>query len=100
VHLLHQSGTLGRFDTVLHLGACSATMERDAAFLIRNNFDFTKDLAVWSLVNDARFVHASFATTYGDGAQGMSDTAPLEPFNALIVPVEISPTDARNRPKP
>src|SRR5580698_7787883 len=33
-----QSGALGDFDLVLHLGACSATTERDAAFLFRNNF--------------------------------------------------------------
>lgn len=78
-----QSGALGKFDTMLHLGACSATTERDAAYLIRNNFEFTKDLAAWSLGNDARFVHASSAATYGDGAQGMSDTAPLEPLRPL-----------------
>src|SRR5579883_1464811 len=40
-----QSGTLGKFDTVLHLGAGSATTETDAAFLIRNNYEFTKNLA-------------------------------------------------------
>ena len=44
-----QNGALGKFDLVLHLGACSSTTERDAGFLIRNNFEFTKDLAAWSL---------------------------------------------------
>jgi ADP-L-glycero-D-manno-heptose 6-epimerase len=34
---------------VFHLGACSATTERDASYLIRNNFEFTKDLAARSL---------------------------------------------------
>src|SRR3954464_7638898 len=29
-----ESGALGSFDLVLHLGACSATTERDASFLI------------------------------------------------------------------
>jgi len=70
-----QSGALGKFDAVLHLGACSATTERDAAYLIRNNFEFTKDLAAWSLANEARFVYASSAATYGDGSAGMADTA-------------------------
>ncbi len=73
----------GRFDCVLHLGACSATTERDASFLIRNNYEFTKDLAAWSLANGARFVYASSAATYGDGARGMSDTGPLEPLRPL-----------------
>jgi len=68
-----QSGALGDFHLVLHLGACSATTEKDASFLIRNNYEFTKDLAAWSLANNARFVYASSAATYGDGSAGMED---------------------------
>lgn len=78
-----QSGALGAFDLVLHLGACSATTERDASFLIRNNYEYTKDLAAWSLAQGARFVYASSAATYGDGSAGMSDTAPIEPLRPL-----------------
>ena len=78
-----ESGALGKFDCVLHLGACSATTEHDASFLIRNNFEFTKNLAAWSLANGARFLQASSAATYGDGARGMSDTAPIEPLRPL-----------------
>ena len=44
-----QNGALGKFDLILHLGACSSTTERDAGFLIRNNYEFTKDLAAWAL---------------------------------------------------
>ncbi|MEM9227581.1 MAG: NAD-dependent epimerase/dehydratase family protein, partial [Verrucomicrobiota bacterium] len=58
---------------VFHLGACSATTERDARYLIENNYEYTKVLAAWSLATGARFVYASSAATYGDGAQGMDD---------------------------
>ena len=68
-----QSGALGKFDLVLHLGACSATTEKDATYLIQNNYEFTRDLAAWSLANKARFVYASSAATYGDGSAGMED---------------------------
>ena len=68
-----QNGALGKFNFVLHLGACSSTTERDASYLIRNNYEFTKDLAAWSLANRTRFVYASSAATYGDGAAGMAD---------------------------
>ena len=68
-----QSGVLGKFDLVLHMGACSSTTERDAGFLFRNNFEFTRDLADWSLAKKVRFVYASSAATYGDGAAGMED---------------------------
>src|SRR6202789_2420748 len=64
-----QSGALGKFDLVLHMGACSSTTEKDATYLIKNNYEFTKDLAAWSLANKTRFVYASSAATYGDGAQ-------------------------------
>ncbi len=36
------SESLGRFDVVLHMGACSSTTERDAAYLVRNNYEFTQ----------------------------------------------------------
>ena len=68
-----QSGALGKFDLVLHMGACSATTEKDSTYLIKNNYEFTKDLAVWSLANKTRFVYASSAATYGDGLAGMDD---------------------------
>ena len=68
-----QNGGLGKFDLILHLGACSSTTERDASYLIRNNYEFTKDLAAWSLANKTRFVYASSAATYGDGSAGMED---------------------------
>lgn len=64
---------LGRFDLALHLGACSATTERDATYLAKNNFAFTKDLAHWALAREVRYVYASSAATYGDGDAGMAD---------------------------
>jgi ADP-L-glycero-D-manno-heptose 6-epimerase len=60
-------------ELVFHLGACSSTTERDASYLVRNNFEYTKTLARWALAHDARFVYASSAATYGDGSAGMSD---------------------------
>lgn len=80
---------LGRFDCVLHMGACSSTTEPDASYLARNNFEFTKQLAEWALGRGARFVYASSAATYGDGLAGMDDRAEspealqrLRPLNA------------------
>jgi ADP-L-glycero-D-manno-heptose 6-epimerase len=66
-------GTLGEFDLILHLGACSSTTEKDAAHLIRNNYEYSKRLAAWALEHGVRFVYASSAATYGDGLAGMSD---------------------------
>jgi ADP-L-glycero-D-manno-heptose 6-epimerase len=68
-----ESGALGAFDLVLHMGACSSTLERDATYLVHNNFESTKTVAAWSLARGARFVYASTAATYGAGEAGMSD---------------------------
>jgi ADP-L-glycero-D-manno-heptose 6-epimerase len=69
----YQGGELGEFDLVLHMGACSSTTERDASYLIRNNYEFTKSLCDLTLWKGARFVYASSAATYGGGEVGMSD---------------------------
>ena len=66
-------GNGGDFSLVLHMGACSATTEKDAGYLMRNNFEFTRALCRWSLAHGARFVYASSAATYGDGGRGMDD---------------------------
>ena len=74
----------GKFSAIFHLGACSATTERNAAYLVDNNFNVTKELASWSLTHGARFIYASSAATYGDGSQGMDDKNPdIESYRPL-----------------
>lgn len=60
-------------DAVIHLGACSATTEPDATYLIKNNFEYSRKLALAALAADARFIYASSAATYGDGENGFVD---------------------------
>jgi ADP-L-glycero-D-manno-heptose 6-epimerase len=62
-----------RIDAVIHLGACSTTTEQDASYLVKNNFEYTKQLALFADQNGIRFIYASSAATYGDGANGFSD---------------------------
>lgn len=60
-------------EAVIHLGACSATTEPDATYLIRNNFEYSRKLALTALAANARFIYASSAATYGDGEHGFVD---------------------------
>jgi ADP-L-glycero-D-manno-heptose 6-epimerase len=62
-----------RVRAIIHLGACSSTTERDASYLIRNNFEYSKQLARFAMDNNARFIYASSAATYGDGELGFDD---------------------------
>ncbi len=70
---------------VVHLGACSSTTERDADFLMENNFHYSCRLAEWAAARGIRFLYASSAATYGDGSLGFSDaddaTRTLRPIN-------------------
>jgi ADP-L-glycero-D-manno-heptose 6-epimerase len=71
---------------VFHLGACSSTTERDADFMFRNNYQYTQDLARWSVMHGIRFIYASSAATYGDGSLGMDDgTDDLDKLRPLNV---------------
>lgn len=60
-------------DAIIHLGACSDTIETNGDYLLENNFRFTVRLAEWALKHEKRFIYASSAATYGDGSLGFND---------------------------
>jgi ADP-L-glycero-D-manno-heptose 6-epimerase len=57
----------------IHLGACSDTLEMDGDYLMENNFRYTVRLAEYAMKHNQRFIYASSAATYGDGALGFDD---------------------------
>lgn len=76
----HESG----IKAFIHLGACSSTVEKNADYLLENNYRFSVRLAEYALKHHLRFVYASSAATYGDGSKGFSDDhALLEHFSPL-----------------
>ena len=60
-------------DSLIHMGANSSTTEMNADHLLFNNYEYTKELAKYSIKNDIRFIYASSAATYGDGSLGFDD---------------------------
>lgn len=62
---------------IIHLGACSATTELDASYLVKNNFEYSRKLALFARGRGARFIYASSAATYGNGELGFSDDETL-----------------------
>lgn len=75
-------------EAIFHLGAISATTERDADLIVETNVVLTRRLWKWCGNNDVRFIYASSAATYGDGEAGFADNqtiddlAKLRPLNA------------------
>lgn len=70
-------------DAVVHMGACSSTTERNADYLMGNNYRFTRTLAEWAVPRDIRFLYASSAATYGAGESGFSDEIGLSTLTPL-----------------
>jgi ADP-L-glycero-D-manno-heptose 6-epimerase len=78
----------GRAESIgafIHLGACSSTVEGNASYLLDNNYRFSIRLAEYALKHNQRFIYASSAATYGDGALGFTDDEAslkmLQPMN-------------------
>ncbi|MEO6913998.1 MAG: ADP-glyceromanno-heptose 6-epimerase [Candidatus Baltobacteraceae bacterium] len=69
--------------TVFHLGACSSTLETDAAYLMANNYEFTKDIAHWSAGRNMRMLYASSAATYGGLEEHLDDRCDLDSLRPL-----------------
>jgi ADP-L-glycero-D-manno-heptose 6-epimerase len=82
---LIDGGKMPKPSSVIHMGAESSTMLPDADLYIRNNYEYSKTLAEWSLGCKAKFIYASSAATYGSGENGYSDsdenTQKLIPLN-------------------
>ena len=72
-------------ELVLHMGACTDTTEFNMDYLMTQNYEYSKRLCSWCLNNGVRFIYASSAAVYGDGAKGFSDrdelTFELKPLN-------------------
>jgi ADP-L-glycero-D-manno-heptose 6-epimerase len=69
---------------IIHMGAISATTERDWNRLLDHNIRYSQLLWQWCSEHEVPFLYASSAATYGDGHAGYSDTSidNLRPLNA------------------
>jgi ADP-L-glycero-D-manno-heptose 6-epimerase len=77
-------------EAVFHFGACSATTEADTGYLLDNNYRYSMDVCAWCLRHETRFIYASSAATYGDGAQGYADTDAVTPTLRPLTPYGFS----------
>lgn len=73
LNLILAGGLPAGTTNVIHLGACSSTTEKDADFLMRNNYHYSMELCKAALKANARFIYASSAATYGAGEHGFND---------------------------
>ncbi len=88
----------GQIDGILHIGAITDTSFLDMDELQARNVRYTRTLALWAIAQNVRFVYASSASVYGDGALGFSDaddvTPTLLPLNPYAFSKWLSDTEA------
>ena len=70
-------------EVVIHMAAISSTTEPDADKIVHSNFTLSRDLFRWCADRQRRFIYASSAATYGDGAHGFDDDNDYEALAAL-----------------
>ncbi|MES2502028.1 MAG: ADP-glyceromanno-heptose 6-epimerase [Pseudomonadota bacterium] len=70
-------------DAIIHMGAISATTERDFNKLVEANIHYSQDLWGWCAEHEVPFFYASSAATYGNGSNGYDDVSidKLRPLN-------------------
>lgn len=69
---------------VVHMGACSATTEKDGDFLMDNNYGYSKFLWDFCCKWQIKFIYASSAATYGMGELGYDDDVSPEELKKLM----------------
>ena len=72
-----------QIDAIIHMGAISATTERDFNKLVQNNIRYSQFLWEWSAENKVPYLYASSAATYGAGEEGYDDTCDLNSLRPL-----------------
>jgi ADP-L-glycero-D-manno-heptose 6-epimerase len=82
IRMVRAGTSFGQINAVFHMGACSTTTEWDGQYMMRNNFEYSKDLLNWCQLNNSQFLYASSASVYGLGHEGFKEVRKCErPIN-------------------
>ncbi len=69
-------------EVIFHQGACSDTMEADGRYMMRVNYEYSKELLAFCEQRACPFIYASSAATYGNGDNGFREERACEdPLN-------------------
>lgn len=68
---------------IIHMGAISATTERDVDLIVERNVRLSIDLWSFATARQIPFIYASSAATYGDGNLGFVDSEDMQDLLGL-----------------
>ncbi|AUR53041.1 ADP-glyceromanno-heptose 6-epimerase [Aquella oligotrophica] len=80
-----QSIVAGEYDNqvdyIFHQGACSATVEADGRYIMKNNYEYSCLLLEYAQKNEVPMIYASSAATYGASSKFVEDRENEIPLN-------------------
>ena len=68
---------------IFHLGACTNTLENNWDYLIKNNYIYTKKLAIFCARKNIKLIYASSASVYGKSSGFQDETKNINNFIPL-----------------
>ena len=68
----------GPVDVIFHEGACSDTMNYDGRYMMKNNYEGSKDILHYCLERRIPLLYASSASPYGSGKNGFCEVSDCE----------------------
>ena len=68
----------GPVEVIFHEGACSDTMNYDGRYMMKNNYEGSKDILHYCLERRIPLLYASSASTYGSGKHGFREVSDCE----------------------
>ena len=69
---------VGPIEVIFHEGACADTMEYNGKYMMKNNYEGSKNLFHYCQDRAIPFIYASSASTYGNGTNGFVETPEAE----------------------
>lgn len=72
---------LDQIEIIFHQGACSSTTETDGRYMLRNNYQYSKELLEFCLDRKIPFIYASSAAVYGAGSPFREEPGTERPLN-------------------
>ena len=71
-------------EAIFHEGACSDTMEYDVNFMMKTNYEYSKELLKACIKKQIPLIYASSASVYGMGKRGFRESeeceSPMNPY--------------------
>ena len=72
----------GNVEAIFHEGACSDTMQYDVNFMMKTNYEYSKELLRFCIKKQIPLIYASSAAVYGTGKRGFREEEACEnPIN-------------------